>query len=216
MKKLFLIFPLLFLSVFAHAVDLEYKGFYKRLDLIADNELNLITMGFYLVDSHSRQRCKLTKATMYAKDERAQNIEIAEDGQILVALSEELYKKQAFLRVVQQDEFQNCTLQMQIQAKDKAKRTFNFKELAEITSQMQELVDDFGSFLWFMMPNVQGLHINIESKEQIVYIAPVLAKKLNCQEKECKLAIDLQSLNSDKAIEFRKAPIVIAPWISED
>ncbi len=215
MKKIIFLLSLCLLPLTATAVDLEYKGFYKRLDLIKENNFDLITMGFYLVDTHNRSRCKLTKATMFSKGERAQDIQIADDGQMLVPLSEELYKKQAFLRVTQDDERQSCTLQMQIQAKDKQQTAFTYKQLSNITWQMQELVDEFGSFLWFMMPNVQGLHINIENPSQISFVDIALKPSMSCTNQECKLKIDTENQSEEKALEFISAPIVIAPWIEE-
>ena len=87
------------------AVDLEYKGFYQRLDLIKENKLDQITMGFYLVDSYKRTRCPLVDATMLSKGEEPANIEIADDGQLLVPFSENLYDNFAVLRVKQKDEY---------------------------------------------------------------------------------------------------------------
>lgn len=200
----------------SQAVDLEYKGFYQRLDLIKENKLDKITMGFYLVDSYKRTRCDLVNATMLAQGKEPAQIEIASDGQLLVPLSRELYDKFALLRVKLKDEYQNCILQMQMQVKDKTKTDFSFSELALITKQMQELVDEFGSFLWFMMPNVNGLHIELSRAESISYIDDELKKSLKCEEGKCKLEIDEDNDSNKKAISFDLPPIVISPWIKDD
>ncbi|WP_157726600.1 DUF2987 domain-containing protein [Thalassotalea crassostreae] len=220
-KKLGFISALLSTAIFTSAptfaVDLEYKGFYQRLSLIEENELDKITMGFYLVDSYHRTRCELETATMLGKEVTPKEIEIANDGQLLVPLSETLYDKFAFLRVKQKDERQNCTLQMQIQVKDKAKKEFSFKELAVVAIQMQELVDDFGSFLWFMMPDVSGVTIEVADKEDIVFIDKSLTKMMKCDDSglKCQLAVDMELETDKPAIKFKTAPKVISPFIEK-
>ncbi|KGK01616.1 DUF2987 domain-containing protein [Thalassotalea sp. ND16A] len=198
------------------AVDLEYKGFYQRLDLIKENKLEKITMGFYLVDSYKRTRCEMEKATMLAQGTEPSAIAIADDGQLLVPYSRDLYDKFALLRVKLKDEYQNCILQMQMQVKDKTKSDFSFAELALITTQMQQLVDEFGSFLWFMMPQVSGLHIELSSPENIAYINEKLKPALVCEQEKCKLAIDADNQSNDKAISFDLAPKLISPWINKE
>ncbi|WNC66915.1 DUF2987 domain-containing protein [Thalassotalea nanhaiensis] len=205
------------LTAFAsQAVDLEYKGFYQRLDLIKENKLDHITMGFYLVDSYKRTRCELVDATMLAQGKEPAAIQIAEDGQLLVPLSRELYDKFALLRVKLKDEYQNCILQMQMQVKDKTKTDFTYSELALITKQMQELVDEFGSFLWFMMPNVNGLHIELSRPDSMSYVDGALKSSLVCEQEKCKLAIDQDNHSTEKAISFDLPPTVISPWIKDD
>ena len=178
-KNILIAGALSLVSLSSQAVDMEYKGFYQRLDLINDNELDKITMAFYLVDYQTRERCELSKATMLAKDMSAMDIDIAADGELLVPYSEDLYDKFAFLRVEQAKPHQNCTLQMQIQGKDKTKTNYSYAELAFLTEQMQDLVDGFGSFLWFMMPNVTGLHISLTSTDDIAFIADDLKAGLS-------------------------------------
>ncbi|OUS26361.1 hypothetical protein A9Q98_10975 [Thalassotalea sp. 42_200_T64] len=216
MKKFLFALSVSLFSITCFAVDLEYKGFYQRLDLIKENKLDQITMGFYLVDSYKRTRCEMEKATMLAQGTEPSDIAIADDGQLLVPYSRDLYDKFALLRVKLKDEYQNCILQMQMQVKDKTKRDFSFAELALITSQMQQLVDEFGSFLWFMMPQVSGLHIELSSPENIAYINEKLKPALVCEQEKCKLAIDNENQSFDKAISFDLAPKIIAPWIKDD
>ncbi|TRX56967.1 DUF2987 domain-containing protein [Thalassomonas sp. M1454] len=216
MKKLLLAASLATLSANCFAIDIEYKGFYQRLDKIKDENLDQISMGFYLVDYHSRARCELNKATMLGRDLTPTNIEIADDWQLLVPHSEEMYDKFAFLRVEQKNEMQNCTLQMQIQAKDKTKTSYTFNELALLTEQMQELVDSFGSFLWFMMPNVSGLHISQANESNISFINDELKQGLSCQLTKCNLRIDTEQKSDEIALSFSQAPEVISPWIEKD
>ena len=224
MKKLLLLTACLLMPLTSNATDLEYKGFYKRLNLIKENKLDEITMGFYLVDTHSRDRCKLDNATLLAQGDSPTNIDIGDDGQLKVGLNKDWYDKFAFLRVKQHDEYQSCTLQMQMQVKDKTKTSFTYQELAIATDQMQDLVDDFGSFLWFMMPNVKGLHINLKDTTKITYIEPSLGKGLTCDILVCKLVIDDAVVDSNlendneatpPALVFNEAPVVIAPWIEK-
>ncbi|MEW6999478.1 DUF2987 domain-containing protein [Colwelliaceae bacterium BS250] len=215
-KNILIAGALSLVSLSSQAVDMEYKGFYQRLDLINDNELDQITMAFYLVDYQTRDRCELSKATMLAKDMSAMDIDIAADGELLVPYSEDLYDKFAFLRVEQAKPRQNCTLQMQIQSKDKTKTEYSYAELALLTAQMQDLVDGFGSFLWFMMPNVAGLHISLTSTDDIAFIADDLNTGLNCTDNKCNLAVDMDNESTNKAISFAPAPMVISPWIADD
>lgn len=215
--KQYLLAGILSLTAFAsQAVDLEYKGFYQRLDLIKENKLDQITMGFYLVDSYKRTRCELVSATMLAQGKEPEQVDIGADGQLLVPLSRELYDKFALLRVKLKDEYQNCILQMQMQIKDKTKTDFSFSDLALITTQMQELVDEFGSFLWFMMPNVNGLHVELSRAESISYINEEFKNALHCEQDKCKLDIDQDNHSDDKAISFDLPPKVISPWIKDD
>ncbi|WOH38487.1 DUF2987 domain-containing protein [Thalassotalea fonticola] len=215
--KQYIVAGMLSLTAFAsQAVDLEYKGFYQRLDLIKENKLDQITMGFYLVDSYKRTRCDLVSATMLAQGKEPEQVDIAADGQLLVPLSRELYDKFALLRVKLKDEYQNCILQMQMQVKDKTKTDFSFSELALITKQMQELVDEFGSFLWFMMPNVSGLHVELSRADSISYINEEFKSALNCQQDKCKLDINQKNQSNDMAISFDMPPQVISPWIKDD
>ena len=82
-------------------------------------------------------------------------------------------------------------------------------------NQMQELVDEFGGFLWFMMPDVVGLSIELQEKDSISYIAPALESQLICVDNKCQLPIDVENSSTDKAIEFKQAPVVISPWIEK-
>ncbi len=214
--KILIIVIVAMTSSLSHAVDLEYKGFYKRLDLIKEEKLEQITMAFYLVDYQTRVRCSLISATMLASDLEPVNIEIEQDGQLLVVLSKELYDKFAFLRVKQADERQNCTLQMQIQAKDKTKIEYSFAELALITKQMQDLVNSFGSFLWFMMPDVNGLHFIIADNNNIEFIAEELKPGLSCTLNKCNLLITADNQLEQRALLFKYPPQFISPWIAED
>ena len=54
--KILLIAVVTMTSLVSHAVDLEYKGFYQRLDLIKEQQLEQITMAFFLVDYQTRVR----------------------------------------------------------------------------------------------------------------------------------------------------------------
>ncbi|MDG1733892.1 MAG: DUF2987 domain-containing protein [Thalassotalea sp.] len=216
MKKLLLAASLATLSANCFAIDIEYKGFYQRLDKIKEEKLEQISMGFYLVDYQTRERCELNKATMLGRDFTPTDIVIADDWQLLVPHSEEMYDKFAFLRVEQKIERQNCTLQMQIQAKDKTKTSYSFKELALLTEQMQELVDSFGSFLWFMMPNVSGLHITQNNAENISFISDELKQGLSCELNKCNLRVDTEQESNEEAIRFQQPPEVISPWIEKD
>lgn len=218
MKKIILISVLFVFSTVSHAVDLEYKGFYQRLKLIEDNKLNAITMGFYLVDSYHRTRCELTKATMLSKDQAPSDIQIGVHGQLLVPFSQTLYDNFALLRVSQKDERQNCILQMQMQVKDKSKRQFSYSELALVTYQMQELVDEFGGLLSFMMPDVHGLSIALVNETDIEFIDHELKADLLCKLEKCQLRVN-HNKNQDNdatAIIFKHAPVVISPWIKEN
>jgi hypothetical protein len=102
-----------------------------------------------------------------------------------------------------------------MQVKDKHKTSFTYQELVVVTEQMQDLVNDFGSFLWFMMPNVKGLHINLKDTTTITYIDPSLDKNLTCDNLVCKLAIDVENRAIKPALTFSEAPVVIAPWIEK-
>ncbi|MDN3651401.1 DUF2987 domain-containing protein [Thalassotalea ponticola] len=199
----------------AQAVDLEYKGFYQRLNLIEENQLDKITMGFYLVDAHSRQRCQLSKATMLNKSGNHDDIAIGADNQLMVPLSKSYYDNFSVLRVEQQEARQNCILQMQIQAKDKTQVRYSYSELAELKQQMQTLVDEFGGFLSFMMPDVIGVHIDMVTSSGVMYVGDDLGTALQCEQTVCKLAIDESYQSNDIAIEFSQPPTVIAPWIED-
>ncbi|QBY05844.1 DUF2987 domain-containing protein [Thalassotalea sp. HSM 43] len=216
MKKLLLATSIMLgVSAPVAAVDLEYKGFYQRLNLIEENKLDKITMAFYLVDSYKRSRCVLSDAKMLNKNGQHDDIAIADDGQLLVPLSQSYYDNFAVLRVEQQDAGQNCILQMQMQVKDKQQKAFSFSELALITWQMQELVDEFGGLLSFMMPNVQGLHIDMKKADSLKYIDSSLRDALNCDGSVCKLLIDMDDKRDENAIEFSTPPVVVAPWVEE-
>lgn len=216
MKKIVLSFVLFIVSTLSQAVDLEYKGFYQRLKLIEDNQLNEITMAFYLVDSYHRTRCEINKATMLSKSNDNGDIQIGKEGQLMVPFSTSLYDDFALLRVDLKDQRQNCILQMQMQVKDKTKRKFSFADLALITSQMQELVDEFGGLLSFMMPNVQGLSLALANETDVVFINQALKSALNCQKDKCQLSVDVENESAANALIFEQAPVVISPWIQKD
>ncbi|WP_371379056.1 DUF2987 domain-containing protein [Thalassotalea aquiviva] len=199
----------------AIGLELEYKGFYKRLKLINDNELDLITMGFYLVDNHTRQRCELKNVRALAKGMPAQNVDIGIDNQILVPYSQAHYDNFGYLQVQQQDPRQDCTLQMQIQFKDKEQKAFSFNDLTQVKEQMQELVDEFGSFLWFMMPNLQGLHFELDANNHLDFVDPSIKSLLQCSATTCQLALPEEFDATDIALEFNQPPLVIAPWMEK-
>ncbi|WP_371185343.1 DUF2987 domain-containing protein [Thalassotalea maritima] len=214
MKKLLLLSLGLFASS-VQAVDLEYKGFYQRLTLIEENNLDKITIGFYLVDSYTRERCPLTGAKMLKRDGSKDPIDIAADGQLMVPLSQQYYDEFALLRVEQSDDRQNCILQMQMQARDKQQTEFSYQQLATITWQLQELVDEFGGFLSFMMPDVQGLHIQLQNQQDVAYIASDLKQQLSCEQDKCQLLMKQNDEREQTAIRFAKPPVVISPWIED-
>ncbi|WP_394173282.1 DUF2987 domain-containing protein [Thalassotalea litorea] len=203
-------------SLKAQALDLEYKGFYQRLEIIEDNELDKITMGFYLVDAYDRQRCEIQSALLFGPGITDRAIETGNDGRLMVPFDKKLYDGFAILRVNLQDPGQNCTLQMQIQVKDASKTAFSFAELSAYREQMQTLMDEFGGFLWFMMPDVQGLNLKLANDNSLSYIDETLQSALNCEQRQCTLAIDEGQTSSEMALQFSQPPIVISPWVAKD
>ncbi|WP_169303057.1 DUF2987 domain-containing protein [Thalassotalea mangrovi] len=219
-KKLATTLLLCSLGFSVQAVDLEYKGFYQRLEIIKDNELDEITMGFYLVDAQSRDRCAIDKAFFYGPNVDEQAIDIADDGRLQIPYDKKLYDSFAVLRVNQVDPGQNCTLQMQIQVKNKQKTEFTFVELADYREQMQDLVDEFGGFLWFMMPDVTGLNLNLNDARSISFVHQQLKSDLNCQQLQCTLKIEEdvdETIHAkETALILSQPPVVISPWIAKD
>ncbi|QDP01190.1 DUF2987 domain-containing protein [Thalassotalea sp. PS06] len=203
-------------SLSAQALDLEYKGFYQRLDIIEENELDKITMGFYLVDAYNRERCHIDKAFFFGPGVNEKEIDIAADGRLQIPYDKELYDRFAVLRVNLSDPAQNCTLQMQIQVKDNQKTEFSFAELSVYREQMQSLVDEFGGFLWFMMPDVQGLNLKVASDNTLSFIDDSLKSGFNCEDLQCTLLVEEELTSNRMALQFSQPPVVISPWISKD
>ncbi|TLU66345.1 DUF2987 domain-containing protein [Thalassotalea litorea] len=215
-KKLTTSLLLALASIHAQAVDLEYKGFYQRLEVIEENELDQITMGFYLVDSYNRERCAIEDAFFFGPGISEMPADTGDDGKLIIPFDKKLYDRFAILRVNLEDPRQNCTLQMQIQVKDVSKTAFSFAELSAYREQMQTLMDEFGGFLWFMMPDVQGLNFKLVNDNSLSYIDETLQEALNCEQLQCTLAIDEGQTSSEMALQFSQPPIVISPWVAKD
>lgn len=201
------------LSFNANALFLEYKGFYQRLAKLEENELKHIDIAFYLVTEPAREPCNIKSAELEAKEYKLP-ISFSEKTQLDIPFDEKYYKDKAILFVEEGQPYQQCTLQMQIQVKSNA-NAFTFKELATFTSEMGTLMDDFGGFLWFIMPSVDGLTFRFNKPTSTSFVHSDLVDNLICKNNQCQLIIDTDDRREERAIEFVTTPEVISPYVSK-
>lgn len=199
--------PLCALSASGTKVELNYDGFFDRMDDLADAEYQGIKLAFYYKD-RANKPCPVASAKLATKL-KSQDVYILDSGEILLPYEPLLDQDKAILVIEQQDQ-RECGLNMRLESNQLFDRKVKVDAAKALTQTFATAFDDLGGMMSFMLPKVQGVTFQFEQDVNATLTADIEIKCLANQ--GCTLLqSDLNEMKGD--LVFSHKPTKAVPFI---
>ena len=179
----------------------EYSSFYSHTKKLQGEDTNALQFAFGFQHVHSKTLCQIESAFISTqKQDIALNIQ---PNQRFVLPSEKalkMAKAQVVIELV--DKANLCDMSVQLETKaEYLKTNYTANELHLIFKQYQNFFNNMGSFLSFLMPEVQGLNLHFIDKTQLLSL-PIGLKLEND-----RLALSEEWIAENKGLQLDTAPL---------
>jgi len=160
---------LLFSCFTSHAETLvvPYNNFYTHSKKIQGEDTNALQFAFGFKQVQSTELCTIHSAFIHTQKQdlplsliRQQRFTVPSDKVLKMARAEVVLELQ--------QEANRCDMSVQLETKaEYLKPVYNKAELQMLLKQYQSFFNSMGSFLSFMMPEVQGLRLQFSGETQL-------------------------------------------------
>lgn len=156
----------IFLSSIADAdtLQVEYKTFYSHLNKLSSDETNALQFAFGFMNIHTKQLCKIDSAIISTEKQQI-SVELSPEYRFTLPTDKILRLAKALVVIDLAEASNICDISVQLETKPEyLKASYSEEDLAFIHQQYVTFFDDVGSFMSFMMPDVDGITIQFKDK----------------------------------------------------
>ncbi|WP_100641347.1 DUF2987 domain-containing protein [Alteromonas facilis] len=155
-------------SGFVHAedvIEVEYKGFYSHVKKLNGEDTQALQFAFGFQHVTQSRLCKLISADIVTQKQTIPLV-ITPENRFTVPSERALNLADATVRIVTNDLANQCDMSVQLETKPEyLKQYYEPKDLQLIFEQYAAFFNEMGSFLSFMMPQVDGLTVHFSDHD---------------------------------------------------
>jgi hypothetical protein len=192
---------------YAETLVVPYSSFYSHTKKLQDEDTSALQFAFGFKLVQSTDLCTIESAFIHTQK---QNLPITIIKQQRFTLPSDKILKMAKADVVLelQQAANRCDMSVQLETKaEYLKKNYSQQELQMLLAQYQAFFNDMGSFLSFLMPDVQGLTLHFTGNPSLVD----LPKGLEIE--NGKLLLPNDWIQSGKGLALQMAPLRITAII---
>jgi hypothetical protein len=151
-------------KVSANTLNVEYKTFYSHLNKLSSDETDALQFAFGFMNIHTKKLCGINSAKISTEKQQIP-LEVTAEQRFTLPTDKILRLAKALV-VLDLNEASNiCDISVQLETKPEYLKTnYSGQELAFIYQQYVAFFDDIGSFMSFIMPDVDGITIQFKDK----------------------------------------------------
>lgn len=187
----------------AETLIVPYSSFYSHSKKIVGEETNALQFAFGFKLVQSTELCTINSALIHTQKQDLP-ITLIKQQRFTVPSDKVLKMARAEVVLELQQAANRCDMSVQLETKaDYLKHRYSKQELQMLLDQYQAFFNGMGSFLSFMMPEVQGLTLHFSDESQL----PSLPEGLKLDKR--KLLLSSEWIASAKGLKLDKAPLRI-------
>ncbi|MBT0586329.1 DUF2987 domain-containing protein [Alteromonas oceanisediminis] len=140
-----------------HQIEVDYKSFYSHVRKLDNEDTQALQFGFGFQHIHEARLCIIDSATIVT-EKHSIPLSVTRENRFTVPSERALKLADAIVRIDVQDKPNQCDMSVQLETKPEyLKAQYSKAELDFLLSQYHAFFNEMGSFLSFMMPQVDGL-----------------------------------------------------------
>lgn len=164
-------------SVYADMLPVEYKGFYSHLRKLKGDELNALQFAFGFKNVQSDKLCNINRAVIIT-DKKDIPVSVSPANRFTLPTERALRLADAIVLIDLQEAHNQCDMSVQLETKaEYLKMQYQQEELQMLFMQFDSFFDEMGSFLWFLMPDLESINLVFETTETTVILDDTLSIK---------------------------------------
>lgn len=188
-------------------MQLNYDGFFDRMDDLDEPEYVDIKLAFYFNRLNSNVACPIRSAKLITKL-KSMEVYYLEDGEVLLPFDEQLDMDKAKL-LIETDRGLECGLNMRLENSFLLERTLPRDKLVALTQTFHDALKDLGGMMSYFVPDVSGVTLVVKPNAKLKLLNDANA---DCRDNICRISLKhLKSL--DEELVFNQAPHKILPYI---
>ncbi|MFT4939950.1 MAG: hypothetical protein ACI88A_003000 [Paraglaciecola sp.] len=202
---------LLFAYFTSHAETLvvPYSSFYSHTKKIDAKETNALQFSFGFKQVQSTELCTINSAYIHTQKQDLP-LTLINQQRFTVPTDKILRMARAEIVLELQQAANRCDMSVQLETKaEYLKRTYSKQELQMLLEQYQAFFSGMGSFLSFMMPDVQGLNLHFPEETQLLSLPEDL--KLENE----TLALNADWITNNKGLQLDITPLRVTAMVIE-
>lgn len=191
------------LSVQAEVIEVEYKRFYSHVKKLNSEDTQALQFAFGFQHIHDPRLCEISSARIVTQKQTI-DLTVSSEYRFTMPTERALNLADAVVTIDMADQANQCDMSVQLETRSEfLKQYYSNEELVFIYQQYSAFFNQMGSFLSFMMPQVDGLMIHFENREldQQLRDAPQVVNGL--------LILGVDWLDQNKPIVLPKVPLRI-------
>lgn len=193
----------------ASTLEVKYRTFYSHLSKLTSDDTNALQFAFGFMNIHTKKLCEINSAQISTQKQQIP-LEVTPEYRFTLPTDKILSLAEALV-VLELTEASNiCDISVQLETKPEyLKDSYDAGELAIIYQQYVTFFDDVGSFMSFMMPEVDGLTIQFEDKKLSLTLSNGM------QIKHGALIINSDDINQLNNVSLAQLPLRITAKTSK-
>lgn len=187
----------------AETLVVPYSNFYSHTKKIEGKETNALQFAFGFKQVQSTELCTINSAIIHTQKQDIP-LTLISQQRFTVPTNKILKMARAEVVIELQQAANRCDMSVQLETKaEYLKHDYSKQELQMVLEQYQAFFSGMGSFLSFMMPNVQGLSLHFSDETQLLSLPEGL------QLENESLALSAEWIAKNKDLQLDVAPLRI-------
>jgi hypothetical protein len=151
-------------KVSANTLNVDYKTFYSHLNKLSSDDTDALQFAFGFVNIRTMELCAINSAKISTEKQQIP-IEVTPEQRFTLPTDKILRLAKALVVLELKEASNICDISVQLETKPEYLKTnYSGQELAFIYQQYVAFFDGIGSFMSFMMPDVDGITIQFNDK----------------------------------------------------
>lgn len=144
-------------------IEVEYKTFYSHLRKLDSQDTNALQFAFGFMNIDTNRLCSIESARISTEKQQIP-LSVNAENRFTLPTDKVLRLAKAIVIAQVKEPSDKCEVSVQLETKPEyVKTTYTETELDLIYTQYQAFFNEMGSFMSFMMPQVDGLNIQFEN-----------------------------------------------------
>lgn len=145
-------------------LQVKYKTFYSHLSKLNADDTNALQFAFGFMNIRTKQLCEINSGRISTEKQQIP-IVITPENRFTLPSEKVLRMAEALVILELTEEANICDISVQLETKPEfVKESYSGDELDVIYQQYMNFFDGIGSFMSFLMPDVDGLTIQFKDK----------------------------------------------------
>ena len=152
-------------SAIAEVIEVEYKRFYSHVKKLNSEDTQALQFAFGFQNIHEPRLCKINAAKIVTQKQTIE-LDVSPEYRFTMPSEKALNLADATVAIELEDQANHCDMSVQLETRpDYLKQYYSNDDLMFIYEQYSAFFNQMGSFLSFMMPQVDGLMVHFDDAE---------------------------------------------------